>query len=79
MTQTSGRRSKILNISVPPEMYAAIETLAKAESRTKSELIREAFRHYQFVSRWRLIRMWGTETSAHLGIDSDEALEQFLG
>ena len=79
MTKTSGRRSKILNISVPPEMYAAIEALADSESRTKSELIREAFRHYQFVSRWRLIRMWGTETALRLGIDTDDDLEQFLG
>lgn len=79
MAQSSGRRSRILSISVPPDMYAAIETLAVAESRTKSELIREAFRHYQFVRRWRLIRLWGNETAARLGIDSDEALEHFLG
>jgi hypothetical protein len=60
-------------------MFTAIEAVAEAENRTKSELIREAFRHYQFVRRWRLIRLWGIETAARLGIDSDKALKDFLG
>jgi predicted transcriptional regulator len=79
MAASSERKSKILSISVSPEMFSAIETMAEAESRTKSELTREAFRQYQFVRRWRLIRLWGKETAARLGIDSDEALERFLG
>ena len=45
MTTVADRRSRILNISLPPEMYVAIETVAQAENRTKSELMREAFRH----------------------------------
>jgi metal-responsive CopG/Arc/MetJ family transcriptional regulator len=75
----TGRTTRILNISVPPEMYEAIETVAQEENRTKSELIREAFRHYQFVRRWRLVREWGRETAGRLGIETDEELEEFLG
>jgi hypothetical protein len=60
-------------------MYEAIEAVAQEENRTKSELIREAFRHYQFIRRWRLICESGTETPERLGIETDEALEQFLG
>ena len=52
------RKTRVLNISLPPEMYADIEEIADAENRTKSELMREAFRHYQFTRRWRLIRQW---------------------
>jgi metal-responsive CopG/Arc/MetJ family transcriptional regulator len=73
------RKTKVLNISVPPEMYADIEAVAETENRTKSELIREAFRHYQFVRRWRLIRGWGEETAIHLSLESEDALEAFLG
>ena len=73
------RKTRILNISVPPEMYDDIESVARAENRTKSELIREAFRHYQFVRRWRLIRQWGDESAARLNLQTDEELEQFLG
>ncbi len=75
---TATRKSRILNISVPPEMYAEIENVAQEENRTKSDLIREAFRHYQFVRRWRLIRQWGTETALQLNLETDEELERFL-
>jgi len=73
------RKTKVLNISVPPEMYADIEEVAEAENRTKSELMREAFRHYQFVRRWRLIRGWGEDTAVRLNLETEEALEEFLG
>jgi metal-responsive CopG/Arc/MetJ family transcriptional regulator len=79
MSNPIQRKTKVLNISVPPEMYADIEAVAEAENRTKSELIREAFRHYQFVRRWRLIRGWGDGTAVRLNVESDEALEGFLG
>ncbi len=79
MTISMTRKTRVLNISVPPDMYAAIEAAARAEQRTKSELIREAFRSYQFTRRWRILRQLGTETAARLDIESDEALEAFLG
>jgi metal-responsive CopG/Arc/MetJ family transcriptional regulator len=73
------RKTRVLNISVPPEMYEEIEELASAENRTKSELIREAFRSYQFTRRWRLIRQLGEETTVRMNLQTDEALEDFLG
>jgi predicted DNA-binding protein len=42
----ANRRSRVFTISMPPEMAAAAENLAKRESRTISELFREAFRAY---------------------------------
>jgi CopG family transcriptional regulator/antitoxin EndoAI len=77
-TSTQGTRRRILNVSVPPEMYAEIETIAQVENRTKSDLIREAFRHYQFTRRWQLIRQWGTETALRFNLETDEELEAFL-
>ena len=79
MTAPIRRKTRVLNISLPPEMYAEIEKAASAEKRTKSELMREAFRHYQFARRWRLIRQWGEETAVRLDLQTDEALETFLG
>jgi len=73
------RASRIMSISVPPEMYRAIENAAQVENRTKSDLIREAFRHYQFARQWRLIRQWGEETAVRFDLDTDEELEDFLG
>ena len=54
----SVRNTRVLNVSVPPEMYEEIESVAREEHRTKSELIREAFRQYQFNRRWQVLRRW---------------------
>ncbi len=40
------RRSRVFTISMPPEMAASAEYLAKLENRSMSELFREAFRAY---------------------------------
>jgi predicted DNA-binding protein len=42
----TSRRSRVFTISMPPEMAASAEYLAKIENRTMSELMREAFRAY---------------------------------
>ena len=47
------RTSKTLGFSVPPTVVREVETLAKAERRTKSELFREMVRIYQ---RYRVQR-----------------------
>ena len=41
---------KNLSISLPPEMARLVDRAAKVEHRTRSELIREALRHY-FASK----------------------------
>ncbi len=79
MALYQGHKTHILNISVPSEMYEIIDRTAREENRTKSELMREAFRHYQFVRRWRSVRQWGEETAARLNLKNDDALEAFLG
>ena len=40
------RTSRIYTISLPPELAQKAEALAKRDSRTMSELFREAFRSY---------------------------------
>jgi predicted DNA-binding protein len=41
------RNTKVYSITMPPELARQAERLAKEESRTMSELMREAFRRYQ--------------------------------
>jgi metal-responsive CopG/Arc/MetJ family transcriptional regulator len=41
------RTSKVLSVSLPADMLSRVETLARAEDRTISELIREAIRTYE--------------------------------
>jgi predicted DNA-binding protein len=42
----SSRISKVYTISLPPELAEKAEDLARRDSRTMSELFREAFRAY---------------------------------
>jgi hypothetical protein len=48
-----GRTTKTLGFSVPPKVLRQVESLARKEHRTKSELFREMVRVYQ---RFRLQR-----------------------
>ena len=41
------RTTKVYSITMPPELARQAERLAKKESRTMSELMREALRRYQ--------------------------------
>ena len=43
------RTTKILSVSLPAEMLSRVETMARAEDRTISELVREAIRTYESV------------------------------
>ena len=46
MTTATARKSKVYTISLPPELAQRAEALAQRDSRTMSELFREAFRTY---------------------------------
>ncbi|MHB1276558.1 MAG: ribbon-helix-helix domain-containing protein [Candidatus Humimicrobiaceae bacterium] len=73
-----GRTTKILNISIEPKLYEEINETAKTESRTKSELIREAFRQYQSNKSWTQIRKWGNETATKMSIKDEEDIDRIL-
>ncbi len=66
----------IINISVPPAMAKRIRQVAKEENRTQSELLREAFRRYEWKRDWVKIRAWGAETAKRFNIKSDEDVER---
>ena len=69
----------IINISMPPAMAKRVAKLASEENRTKSELLREAFRVYEWKRDWAKIRAWGQETAKKMGINSDEDVERIAG
>jgi CopG family transcriptional regulator / antitoxin EndoAI len=50
------RRSKVYTISLPPELAARAEAIARAESRTMSEVFRETFRAYESQRILRTLR-----------------------
>jgi len=70
---------KIINISVPEAIEQQIEQMAKEENKTKSELMREAFRVYQLRKDWAEIRAIGEETARKMGIESYDDIERIAG
>ena len=72
------RFTKILNISLSKELYEKIEDVALQENRTKSELVREAFRQYSANRNWTRIRQWGDETARRMQIKDEQDIDKIL-
>jgi len=68
------RTTKQFTISMPPEMAKAVLATAKAENRTVSELLREAFRTYRAARIRALLDASQTEGRArnHMGYTPDD-------
>jgi CopG family transcriptional regulator/antitoxin EndoAI len=72
------RDTKIITVSLPPEIAAEIDRLAVEENRTRSELVREAFRQYVTYGRWRRIRRRGDQTAREFGIRTEADVDRIL-
>ncbi len=62
------RTTKILSLSLPPEILRQAQRVAKKEGRTKSELFREALRRYIQERRWAELRQYGASQVRKLGL-----------
>ena len=69
------RKTEVLTFSVPPEMRKMIDDLAKQESRTRSELIREAIRRYIAEEKWAQIYRYAEQKALEKGITEDQIEE----
>jgi CopG family transcriptional regulator/antitoxin EndoAI len=62
------RNTRTLSVTLPPDMLKRAQSIAKRESRTMSELIREALRHYERRSWWDNINAYGRSKADREGI-----------
>jgi len=62
------RNTRTLSVTLPPDMLKRAQSIAKKESRTMSELIREALRHYERRSWWDDINAYGRSKADRQGI-----------
>ena len=64
--------SKLLSVSVPDDLMASTEALARESGRTKSEVVREALRAH--VGQARLAELWryGEGRAEDRGIGPDD-------
>jgi len=72
-------KRKILNVSLPEDLYAAVNEMVDYENKTKAELTREIIREYIIrQERWKKIRQWGKQTVEEMGITSEDELEDII-
>jgi len=71
------RVAKTISITLPPELLAKAQAIAKRENRTMSELFREALRQYKSPDpEWEALMAWGLEHGKALGIKSEDDVER---
>lgn len=62
-----------INLSLPKELLQKVDRLAKRESRSRSELMRESLRAYlSEMMEWEEIFAYGRKKGKELGITSEE-------
>jgi len=71
------RATKLVTISLSPNLLRKAEKAAREENRTRSELLREALRRYLEDREWRKIYRYGERRARSLGLD-EEDIERFV-
>lgn len=75
------RKSKILSISVPPEMARELDNMARTEAKSRSELFKDMFKTYKeslAEREWRELFSFGKETAKRFKIKDEEELFKIL-
>jgi CopG family transcriptional regulator / antitoxin EndoAI len=62
------RSTRALSITLPPKMLKRAQSIAKRESRTMSELIREALRRYDRRAWWDEVNAYGRQRAEERGL-----------
>lgn len=73
------RSSQTFTVSLPPDFAAEVDRVAGEENRSRSELVREAFRQYiDRQKRWERIFRFGEEAARKADVKSDEDVARIV-
>ena len=72
------RTTKPITVSLSGDLLRETQRVAEEESRTRSELVRDALQQYLASRRWRRLRQWGAETAERLGLKTEADLQRLL-
>jgi len=73
------RKTKIINMSLPPEVYKELNKLAKEKRLSRSEILRRALKQYIASEKiWQQIYKWGEESARKLGIKNEEDVTRLI-
>ena len=75
------RNTQILSVSLPKEIMADVEKMAKIERRSKSDLIREMIQLYpswKFKRDWKKIRAMGEDIRKKFNFKNEDELFEYI-
>jgi metal-responsive CopG/Arc/MetJ family transcriptional regulator len=73
-------RSATINLSLPAPLLRLIDEEAKAELRTRSELIREATRMYLArEQRWKSLQRYASQRARASGVRTEQDVLRVIG
>jgi metal-responsive CopG/Arc/MetJ family transcriptional regulator len=64
--------SRLLSVSIPDELAAETEALARATGKTKSELVRDALRRHLQHERFAELQRYGRTRVEAMGVGPEE-------
>jgi CopG family transcriptional regulator / antitoxin EndoAI len=67
--------AKLLSVSIPDELMQEAEAIARAQGKTKSELVRDALRRQIQLERLRELQRYGRGQAETLGVGPEESEE----
>ncbi|MBF0320035.1 MAG: CopG family transcriptional regulator [Nitrospirae bacterium] len=72
------RKTRIITISMMPELLAKAEAVASEEHRTISELFREALRSYMLNRQLQKLSRYGLMKAKELGIGDEDDVARLV-
>lgn len=72
------RTTKLITISMPPELLKKVENLARKENRTRSEFFRETARQYLAREEWRELNSYARSIAGKAGIGTEEDVNRLV-
>ncbi len=64
--------AKLLSVSIPDELMREAEAVARAQGKTKSQLVREALRRQVQLEHLRALRAYGRRQAEERGIGPED-------
>lgn len=72
------RDTVVWTVSLPPQMAQKAEEAAKRESRTRSELVREALRQYMAAREWEQMQARASSRAREMAVLKETDVEDII-
>jgi len=72
------KKSVILSVSITPDLKKSLSKYAKKKEMTTSSVVADMLKSYLLLKEWEEIQSFMGPALLKLGIDSDEAVEEYF-